>query len=762
MTKKERESMLYDEFDKFTSEPVESIHSYYLRFAKLINDMNMIPMSMTPMQINTKFVNHLQPEWSRFVTTAKQARILHSVTFDQLYAFLKHNERDAKEVREMRQQFSEPLTWLANTYNLPPSYSINQTHYAPTVVPQPPTYQPDTRLAIPTFLLTDDPIASLNKDMIFLSSITQATIQNAQVTVQNVQGRQSQGYAGNARNNQASGARVINAVGNTGANQPRVIRCYNYKGEGVVLDKEKQDFLADSLEETDDNEDLQLHATTNFKAAHVDAYDSNCDDEATANAIFMENLSPVGSLNDDTVAPHYDYDTLSEVPYYDTYHDSDVLNSNIQELGYIENIVSTNESYDELKGNSDVISYTDCMLTIRNDKDNYVSPAIQKNDMMLVRVLGYAVKDGHPEQEAYLSRTKLYSVTPFPKSKVIPKVVEKNDLSKSVTSHLTTKKIIEKCTKVLALGLLKIETEPIHAYFKNNRAVHRDYLKVTKEYIATLQELLEQARALKPLDEHIGRVSSTNASGSKFRSNTKNDRIPQPSSRSMKNKVEAHHRKFKSNANKNNHVSNCNENVKNVVLSKNSDIICLSCNGCLFFVNHDACVVQYLNKMQKHKMAQFVKPKEKFEWKPTGRIFKTIGLNRGSYWLNVYLDRIKIVEIVLCYYERTMNIMEIMNIQFDELTHMDSEQYGSGPDLHGLTSGLISSGLMLNQNPSVASNLISAATLPPLDTAGASSSSTSIEEDAPSLTRLVAKGYLWEEGIDFEESFAPVARIEAI
>ncbi|GJV73838.1 hypothetical protein Tco_1493833 [Tanacetum coccineum] len=105
------------------------------------------------------------------------------------------------------------------------------------------------------------------------------------------------------------------------------------------------------------------------------------------------------------------------------------------------------------------------------------------------------------------SGTKLYSVTLFPKSKVIPKVVEKNDLSKSVTSHLTTNKIIEKCTKVLAPGLLKIETELINAYFKNNRIVHRDYLRVTKEHVATLQELLEQARALKPLDKHIGYAS---------------------------------------------------------------------------------------------------------------------------------------------------------------------------------------------------------------------------------------------------------------
>ncbi|GJU49425.1 hypothetical protein Tco_1218980 [Tanacetum coccineum] len=99
---------------------------------------------------------------------------------------------------------------------------------------------------------------------------------------------------------------------------------------GVVLNKEQHDFLADNLEETNDCEDLQLQATTNFKANHVDAYDSHCDDEATTNAIFMENLSPVGSLNDDTVEPRYDSDMLFKIPYYDTYYDSDMLNSNVQ------------------------------------------------------------------------------------------------------------------------------------------------------------------------------------------------------------------------------------------------------------------------------------------------------------------------------------------------------------------------------------------------------------------------------------------------
>nr|GEW40345.1 retrovirus-related Pol polyprotein from transposon TNT 1-94 [Tanacetum cinerariifolium] len=72
---------------------------------------------------------------------------------------------------------------------------------------------------------------------------------------------------------------------------------------------------------TDDYEDLQLQATANFKADHNDVYDLDCDDEATANVIFMANLSPDGSLNDDMVAPRYDFDTLSEFGKTDDYED---------------------------------------------------------------------------------------------------------------------------------------------------------------------------------------------------------------------------------------------------------------------------------------------------------------------------------------------------------------------------------------------------------------------------------------------------------
>ncbi|GKB36798.1 hypothetical protein Tco_0881740 [Tanacetum coccineum] len=145
---------------------------------------------------------------------------------------------------------------------------------------------------------------------------TQAIIQNGQVMVHNVQGRQSQGYAGSARKNQATGARVVNIVGDAGTNQPMFGR---------------------------NCEDLQLHVTTNFKADHVDVYDSVCDDEATVNAISMANMSPVGSINDDTVEP-------------------------LMILTY---------------SLSNVISYADYMVNISNNADNYVPPPVQKNDMIL-------------------------------------------------------------------------------------------------------------------------------------------------------------------------------------------------------------------------------------------------------------------------------------------------------------------------------------------------------------------------------------------
>ncbi|GJZ36943.1 hypothetical protein Tco_0583134 [Tanacetum coccineum] len=84
LTKDDRESQLYDEFEHFRQIKGETIHGYYVRFMKLINDMRNIKMTMPRMQLNSKFVNNMLPEWSRFITEVKLNRGLKESNFDQL------------------------------------------------------------------------------------------------------------------------------------------------------------------------------------------------------------------------------------------------------------------------------------------------------------------------------------------------------------------------------------------------------------------------------------------------------------------------------------------------------------------------------------------------------------------------------------------------------------------------------------------------------------------------------------------------------
>nr|GEW59516.1 copia protein [Tanacetum cinerariifolium] len=71
LTKQERKCKLYDEFNKFAYKKGDSLHDFYLRFSLLLNDMNIYNMKLEQFQVNTKFLNTLPPEWSKFVTDVK-------------------------------------------------------------------------------------------------------------------------------------------------------------------------------------------------------------------------------------------------------------------------------------------------------------------------------------------------------------------------------------------------------------------------------------------------------------------------------------------------------------------------------------------------------------------------------------------------------------------------------------------------------------------------------------------------------------------
>ncbi|GJV91937.1 retrovirus-related pol polyprotein from transposon TNT 1-94 [Tanacetum coccineum] len=120
--------------------------------------------------------------------------------------------------------------------------------------------------------------------------------------------------------------------------------------------------------------------------------------------------------------------------------------------------------------------------------------------------------------------------------------------------------------------------------------------KEQTEYLL-IQELLGYVRDTCP-DIHKPRVNpSTSASGSKPSDNTKNDKISRTTSSNEKNKHPV----------------------------KGAKALCPICNECLFDANHAMCLTDYVNSMNVCAKSASKKNKKRKEWKPTGKVFNSVG-----------------------------------------------------------------------------------------------------------------------------------------
>ncbi|GKE53254.1 hypothetical protein Tco_1488410, partial [Tanacetum coccineum] len=176
---------------------------------------------------------------------------------------------------------------------------------------------------------------------------------------------------------------------------------------------------------------------------------------------------------------------------------------------------------------------------------------------------------------------------------------------------------------VKSMEMYKLDLVVLAPRDKNNKETHIYYLKRTMEQAVILREIVEQAKSLNPLDIK----PSTSASESKPSSNIKNDRISRPPSSNEKNKVEVQSRKVKSGLKKKNSDSKnvCNEHVKHHV--KGAKALCSICNACMFDDNHAMCLIDHENSMNVRPKTAFKKNKKRKEWKPTGKVFNSIGYN---------------------------------------------------------------------------------------------------------------------------------------
>ncbi|GJU45448.1 hypothetical protein Tco_0662940 [Tanacetum coccineum] len=91
--------------------------------------MNIYNMRMEQFQVNTKFLNSLPPEWSKFVTDVKLVKDLHTTNFDQLHAYLEQHKLHANEVCILCEHNQDPLAFVANPQMTPPQFNTYQSSY---------------------------------------------------------------------------------------------------------------------------------------------------------------------------------------------------------------------------------------------------------------------------------------------------------------------------------------------------------------------------------------------------------------------------------------------------------------------------------------------------------------------------------------------------------------------------------------------------------------------------------------------------------
>ncbi|GJU24450.1 integrase, catalytic region, zinc finger, CCHC-type containing protein [Tanacetum coccineum] len=103
---------------EFAYKKGETLRDFYLRFSLLLNDTNIYNVKLEQFQVNTKFLNTLLPEWSKFATDVKLVRDLHTTNIDQLHAYLGQHEFNANEVCLMHERNSNPLALVGRQMSL--------------------------------------------------------------------------------------------------------------------------------------------------------------------------------------------------------------------------------------------------------------------------------------------------------------------------------------------------------------------------------------------------------------------------------------------------------------------------------------------------------------------------------------------------------------------------------------------------------------------------------------------------------------------
>nr|GEW80434.1 hypothetical protein [Tanacetum cinerariifolium] len=291
-------------------------------------------------ELNTKFLNALPSEWSKFATYVKLAKSLYTTNYDQLYAYLSQHERHANEVLITRKRYLDPLAFQGDDLI---DYINKAMAFLSAVASS--RHGVISRACVRLYLEHIIVAGAANRPSMLEKSMCDSWASRIHLFIKGKKhGRMMLDSIDN-------GPLVYPAVEENGQTRPKKYKLT--EAQQLQDDYDVQNEYHSSrldvpmFQQGDDPIDYinkamaflsavasrfppsnnQLITSSNprnqatIQDDDLDAYDSDCDDLSSAKAVLMANLSS------------RDPEVLSVVPYFDSYP-NDMINQDVQEMQY--------------------------------------------------------------------------------------------------------------------------------------------------------------------------------------------------------------------------------------------------------------------------------------------------------------------------------------------------------------------------------------------------------------------------------------------
>nr|GEU51330.1 retrovirus-related Pol polyprotein from transposon TNT 1-94 [Tanacetum cinerariifolium] len=471
----------------------ESLREFYLRFSLLLNDMNIYNMKLEQFQVNTKFLNTLLPEWSKFVTDVK---LLRNSSNPRQQATI-NNGRVAVQPIQGRQNSlaadtSRPYTSgpsgnnsgkqrIVVCYNCKGEGHMSKQHTKPKrktdeawfkdkyVITNNVAYQANDMDAYDSDCdkINSAKIA-LMENLSYYGSDNLAEVHNPDNVTNNVINQAVQAMLIFEQSN------IMNQLEIEITIYSNIIPYSEYVSESQYAAVKNSNFPA--------QQDALILSVIEQLKTHV----VNCTKFNQDNKSVNETLTAELERYKDQVRIMKEGNNVDKVPY-----------SCAQSME-IDNLKQTLSEHLKEKE-----SLKQMVTLLKNDFQKEKSRNIDR-ELALEKQVFLSQNFVNSEEPNLSTRPTLVEVLEELPKVSMEKVLVSTAL-KDTLMNLKGKAVVDEVVTLhpIYLELLKIDVAPLAPKLQNNRTVHYDYLKHTQEEIATLREIVENEILLNPLNTSL-------------------------------------------------------------------------------------------------------------------------------------------------------------------------------------------------------------------------------------------------------------------